>query len=37
MPVWDDFLSEDDKKMLANRKKTEPKPHGQFGERPAYW
>ena len=35
MPVWDDFLSEDDKRMLANRKKTEPKPHGQFGERPA--
>ena len=35
MPVWDDFLSENDKKMLANRKPMRPKPHAQFGERPA--
>ena len=35
MPVWDDFLSENDKKMLANRKPTRPRPHAQFGERPA--
>ena len=35
MPVWDDFLSEDDKRMLANRKETKPRPHAQFGERPA--
>ena len=35
MPVWDDFLSENDKKMLANRKPMRPKPHVQFGERPA--
>ena len=35
MPVWDDFLSENDKKMLANRKPMRPKPHAEFGERPA--
>ena len=35
MPVWDDFLSEDDKRMLANRKEMPPRPHAQFGERPA--
>ena len=35
MPVWDGFLSENDKKMLANRKQRPPKPHAQFGERSA--
>ena len=35
MPVWDAFLSENDKKMLANRKPMRPKPHAQFGERAA--
>lgn len=34
MPVWDQFLSERDKQMLANRPPRE-KPHAQFGERPA--
>jgi maleamate amidohydrolase len=35
MPVWDDYLSENDKKMLANRKEMRQKPHAQFGERSA--
>jgi nicotinamidase-related amidase len=35
MPVWEDFFSEDDKRMVANRKTRPPKPHAEFGERPA--
>lgn len=35
MPVWDKFLTEQDKKMLAAQKKRPQPPHAQFGERPA--
>lgn len=35
MPVWDEFFSETDKRMLENRKQRPPKPHAQFGERAA--
>ena len=35
MPVWDKFLTEQDKKMLAAQKKRPAPPHAQFGERPA--